>query len=196
VEAEIMNEHDRLLYFYYERLQAVRRAHKHYFALLLLFLGFVWVFYWFKPPDSRANFLGVPLNDRNLLGITPAVSTILLLGLIGSSRAIRPALESLRKAWKSAGGAARLDLEALDNHQNWVDYLMFLWVRPFGEVIYAAAILGTMASTIAVGLTLAPQYKGYVTFLFATYSLLCLAFEGAAAWKWFAERLAVLRHHP
>jgi len=68
-----MDEKEKLIYFYYERSQAVRRAQKHYFALLLTFLGFVWVFYWNKPAASAANFFGMPLSDKSLLGITPGV---------------------------------------------------------------------------------------------------------------------------
>jgi hypothetical protein len=189
-----MDEKEKLIFFYYDHLQAVRRAQKHYLALLLALLGFVWVLYWNRSADSSASLLGMPLSDKSLLGVTPGLSTILLLGLIGSWRAVHPALHLLREAWNSAGGATKLELEAIDSQQNWADYTTFIWGGPFGYFIYAAVLLAVIASTFAVGLTLNPEFKGYSTFLFTTYCLLCLAVQAVASWKWIAERISVSRH--
>ncbi len=189
-----MDEKEKLIYFYYERLQAVRRAQKHYFALLLTFLGFVWAFYWNKPAASAANIFGMPLSDKSLLGITPGVCTLLLLGFVGSSRAVRPALELLRETWNRTGGTTMLELEVIDNHQNWTDYAMFIWARPFGHLFQAAAILGAIASTFAAGLNLNPQFRGYASFLFTAYCLLSVGVQGAACWKWARDKVAVSWH--
>ncbi len=188
-----MDEKEKLIDFTYARLQAARRAQKHYLALLLTLLGFVWVFYWGKPAASPANFLGMPLSDTSLLGVTPGLSTILLLGLIGSLRAAQPALQLLREAWKYAGGAAEPELEEIDNQQNWVDYLRFIWKTPFSDFLHAAVFLAAIASTFGVGLILSPKFKGYAVFLFTSYCLFCLVVQAAASWKWIAERIRISR---
>ncbi len=188
-----MEEKEKLIDFTYSHLQAVRRAQKYYLALLLTFLGFVWVFYWGKPAASSANFLGMPLSDTSLLGVAPGLSTILLLGLIGALRAVPPALQLFREAWKHAGGVAEPELEEIDNHQNWVDYLRFIWKIPFGDFLHAAVFLAAIASTFCVGLVLSPKFKGYAVFLFTSYCLFCLGVQAAASWKWIAERIRISR---
>lgn len=87
-----MSEIEKLIEFYYGSLQAVRRAQKYYLAFLLTLLAFVWVCYWGKPEKvTSVNFLGMPVSETVLLGVAPGISTILLLGLIGCVRAVRPA---------------------------------------------------------------------------------------------------------
>lgn len=188
-----MDEKERLLYFYYERLQAIRRAQKLYFASVLAWLGLVWVFYWNRPAGSPANLLGMPLSDKSMLGITPALTTILLLALVGSLRATPPAVQLFKETWKTAGGPGKLELETIDSHQNWVDYARFIWARPLGDWVHGVTFLGVIASTFAVGLTMNTEFKGYATFLFTAYCLLCLGLQAVATWKWIAEKLGALR---
>ncbi len=186
-----MDANDRL-YFYYQRLVAVRRAQNRYLALLLAFLAFVWIFYWSKPRTAEASFFGMPIFDKSLLGITPALTTLLVLGLVGSQRALNLALQVFQEEWKNAGGPA-VDLIAIDIHQNWVDYITFIWARPLDYMIYAAVLLGVIVSTFSVGLTLGTSFKGYESLLFMTYCILCLGLQAAATWKWTAEKLPILR---
>lgn len=188
-----MDEKEKLVDFYYDRLQSIRRAQKHYLALLLTLLGFVWVFYWGKSGASPASVFGLPISNKSLLGITPGLSTILLLGVVGSLRAAQPALQLFREAWKNSGAATELKPEGINNHQNWVDYLGFIWARPFGYLIHAGVLLAAMASTFAIGVILAPKFKGYSAFLFTAYCLLCLGVQAAATWKWIAERVTISR---
>ncbi len=193
-EAEThLNEKEKLVDFYYGSLQAVRRAEKYYLAFLLALLAFVWVSYWGKPKAGSASFFGMPLSDKSLLGVTPGISTILLLGLMGCMRALEPALQRFKDAWKNAGATAELDLEVIDNHRNWVDYSTFLWSSRFGYLIQGTVVAAALTSTLGVGLILIPEFKGYAAFLFASYCLLCLAAQAAASWKWIAERLATSR---
>src|SRR5258708_15725549 len=125
-----MNETEKLVDFCYSSLQAVRRAQKYYLAFLLALLAFVWVSYWGKPKAGPVSLFGMPLSDNTLLGVTPGISTILLLGLMGCLRAVEPALQRFSHAWMNAGGTVELNLEEIDNHRNWVDYSIFLW-SPF-----------------------------------------------------------------
>lgn len=192
VETRI-NEKQKLVDFYYGSLQGVRRAQKHYLTFLLTILGFVWVSYWGKSKSASASFFGMPLSDKSLLGVTPGISTILLLGLMGCMRALEPALQRFSDAWKKAGATAELELEVIDNHRNWVDYLTYIWPSRFGSLIHGAVIAAVLASTLAVGLILIPEFKGYAAFLFASYCVLCLGAQSAASWKWIAERLATSR---
>lgn len=188
-----MDKEEKLIDFYFGRLQAVRRAQKHYLLLLMVLLGFVWISYWGAPANYSASFFGVPFSYRSLLGITPGLSTILLMGLIGSLRAVRPAAQLLTEAWKNAGAEAELKLEVIDNHQNWIDYLKFIWARPFDHLVQAAVLLAAMASTFAIGLMLGPKFKGYTAVLFTAYCLFCLVVQVAASWKWLAERITISR---
>ncbi|MFQ5663774.1 MAG: hypothetical protein ACE5HL_08080 [Terriglobia bacterium] len=190
-----MDEKEKLIDFYYSRLQAVRRAQKHYLALLLALLGIVWIPYWGGPAAFSASFLGVPITHKSWLGMTPGLSTILLLGLVGSLRALQPALQRFKEAWTKAGTTAKLDLEVIDQHQNWMDYLKNIWAGPFNHLLQGALLLAVMASTFAVGLILGPKMKGEAAFLFTTYSLFCLAAQAAASWKWLAERIRISRRH-
>lgn len=193
-EAETrLDEKGKLVDFYYESLQAVRRAQKHYLAFLLTLLAFVWVSYWGKPKAGSASFFGMPLSDKSLLGVTPGISTILLLGLMGCMRAVEPSLRRFKEAWKNAGATSELDLEGIDNHRSWVDYLTFIWSSRFGSFVHVSIVAAALISTVGVGLILIPEFKGYAAFLFASYCLLCLAAQGAASWKWMAERLAISR---
>jgi hypothetical protein len=193
-EAETrLNEKGKLVDFYYDSLQAVRRAQKYYLAFLLTLLAFVWVSYWGKPKAGSASFFGMPLSDKSLLGVTPGISTILLLGLMGCMRAVELALQRFKDAWKDAGATVELALEEIDNHRTWVDYLTFIWSSRSGSFIHGAVVAAALISTLGVGLILIPEFKGYAAFLFASYCLLCLAVQGAASWKWMAERLAISR---
>ena len=190
-----MNETEKLVDFCYSGLQAVRRAQKYYLAFLLALLAFVWVSYWGKPKAGSVSFFGMPLSDNTLLGVTPGISTILLLGLMGCLRAVEPALQRFRHAWMNAGGTTELNLEVIDNHRNWVDYSTFIWSTLFGYFVYAAVLGAALTSTLAVGLILIPKFKGYDAFFFASYCLLCLAAQAAASWKWIAQRLASSRRN-
>ena len=188
-----INEKEKLIDFCYGSLQAVRRAQKYYLAFLLALLAFVWVSYWGKPKAGSVSFFGISLSDNSLLGVTPGISTILLLGLMGCLRAVELALQRFREAWKNAGATAELDLEVIDNHRNWVDYSTFIWSTLVGYLVHAVVLAAALTSTLAVGLILIPKFKGYDAFFFATYCLLCLAAQAAASWKWIAQRFATSR---
>ncbi len=189
-----MEEKEKLIDFYYSRLQAVRRAQKRYLFWLVALLSFVWIIYWGGPKAFSASFFGVPISHKTLLGVTPGLFTILLLGLVGSFRAVQPTLQRLNTAWKKGGASAELELDVIDNHQNWVDFLKFIWSKPIDHFIQASLLLAGMASTFTIGLILAPKFKGYATLLFTTYCLFCLALQAAATWKWFTERKVISRH--
>lgn len=184
-----MDEKERLVDLHYARVQAVWRDHRNYLALLLALLGFVWASYLGRPAGASANLFGMPIVDKILLGVTPGLSTILLLGLVGSFHATQPALELFKQAWSNAGGATELDIELIKGHESWVDYLGFIWKRPVGHLVRGATLLLVVGSTLAFGLILTPKFKGYSAFLIASYCIFCLAVQAAASWKCLKETM-------
>lgn len=192
-----MDEKEKLIDFYYARLQAVRRARKHYLLFLIALLSVTWILYWGAAETFSAKVFGVSLSRKTLFGITPGFSTLLVLALVGSFRAARPALERLREAFKKDGASSELELEAIDTHQSWVDYVKFIWTGRFDRFLQATVLLGAMASTFTIGLKLATKFTGYATLLFTTYCLFCLAVQVATSWKWFADsNLSSGKHSP
>ena len=192
-----MGEMEKLVEFYYGSLQAVRRAQKYYLAFLLTLLAFVWVCYCGKPEKAASvSLLGMPVTYTMLLGVAPGISTILLLGWMGCQRALQPALHRLQVAWRTAGATSALDLPSIDNHQNWVDYSAGLWSSLFGHIFYGLVLAASIASTLAVGLILVPEFKGYDAFFFASYCFICLGAQLAASWSWIAQRFLTARRSP
>ena len=84
-----------------------------------------------------------------------------------------------------------MNWQALNQHQNWVDYLSSPQARSPASFIYALVLLAALASTLGVGLIITPKLKGYSAFLFASYCLICLGGQAVATWKWAAETLPI-----
>lgn len=200
-----MNETDKLVDIYLGSLQAVRRAQKYYLAILLALLAFVWVGQ-IGAGKSRASISvdtdavsvpapkSVPVSGRNLLEVTPGITTILLLGLVGCLRAAEPALKRFHAAWAAAGGRIEtVGLEAIDTHRSWVDYMTFIWPQRYAFIVHAAVLVAALVSTLSVGLILVPDFKGYGAFLFASYCLACLVVQALAAGKWIFERVSFVQ---
>lgn len=189
-----MNEAEKLVDLYYRSLQAVRRSQKYYAAILLAFLVFVWVgqIGSGKPraaisvdTDSVSVPKSAPVSGKNLLLVTPGISMILLLGLVGCLRAGEPALIRFQDAWSAAGGNREaVGLGAIDTHRSWVDYMTFIWPQRYAFIVHAALLVATLVSTLSVGLILVPEFKGYGAFLVASYCLAALVLQAMAAGKW------------
>jgi len=192
-----MNETEKLVDLYYGSLQAVRRAQKYYLAILLAFLAFVWLGQMGagKPraaisvdTDTVSVPKSAPVAGKNLLEAAPAITTILLLGLVGCLRATEPALKRFQGAWASAGGKPEaVGLAAIDTHRSWVDYMTFIWPQRYAFIVHAAVLVAALVSTLSVGLILVPEFKGYGAFLFASYCLAALVLQCLAAGKWIFE---------
>src|SRR6202158_5962808 len=90
--------------------------------------------------DVTVQLLGISLQTAGVWKITPLVTTLLSLALIGSLNAAGPAWAELRQAFRDLGlQAPRCDpiFYNLDTHKNIFDYFSFLRLPPEGSRQYA-----------------------------------------------------------
>ena len=115
-------------------LLSITNAQRFYLSTLLVFLCLVWG--WVFVGEGEAvtiQLLGVGLKTGGVWKITPLVTTLLSLALIGSINAAGPAWMELKRAFAKCGiTAPRSDpiFYDLDTHKNIFDYLAFLRIRP------------------------------------------------------------------
>ncbi|HXN53898.1 MAG TPA: hypothetical protein VN943_18350 [Candidatus Acidoferrum sp.] len=86
--------------------------------------------------DVTVQLLGISLQTAGVWKITPLVTTLLSLALIGSLNAAGPAWAELRQAFRDLGlQAPRCDpiFYNLDTHKNIFDYFSFLRLPPEGS---------------------------------------------------------------
>ncbi len=118
----------------YENLQSISKAQRFYLSLLLVYLCAVWGWYFVGGGEAvTIQVVGITLKTGGLWIITPAVTTLLALALIGAVNAAGPAWKRLQKA------AAQTSLPELrrglvfyqlDTHKNIFDYFTFLRIHP------------------------------------------------------------------
>jgi hypothetical protein len=117
-------------------LLSISSAQRFYLSTLLVFLSLVWG--WVFVGEGEAvtiQLLGVGLKTGGVWKITPLVSTLLSLALIGSINAAGPAWIELKAAFDECGLTAPRSnpiFYDLDTHKNIFDYFAFLRVRPEG----------------------------------------------------------------
>ena len=130
----------------HSNLQSISSAQRFYLSALLVYLCLVWG--WFFVGGGEAvtiQLLGVGLKTSGVWKITPLVTTLLTLALIGSINAAGPAWAQLRMAFRDCGLIApRCEpiFYDLDTHKNIFDYFAFLRVKPEGSITGAADIDG------------------------------------------------------
>lgn len=136
-----MNEDDRKRLRFelaHANLLSISKAQHFYLSALLVYLCLVWA--WFFVGGGEAvtvQILGVGLRTDGVWKMTPFVTTLLSLALIGSINAAGPAWIALRAAFEDCGlTAPRCEpiFYDLDTHKNIFDYFAFLRIWPEGSL--------------------------------------------------------------
>jgi hypothetical protein len=182
----------------YSNLQSISRAQRLYLTALLLYLCLVWG--WFFVGNREAvslQLLGVMLRTEGFWTITPLVTTLLTLALIGSINAAGPVWKRLREAFSKVGIPApecSVVFYQLDTDKNIFDYFTFLKLHPeklpreerrarfdlwhfLYPSLFAASIYTNYRAWMeAYGIGEAWHHLG-----FQTYALVCLFLQTAYA---------------
>jgi len=119
----------------YQNVQSISKAQRFYLSALLVYLCAVWGWYFVGGRENVSlEVVGITLKTGGLWVITPALTTLLTLALIGSVNAAGPAWVRLKQA--TAGDSILSDLRCglvfyeIDTHKNVFDYFTFLRVHP------------------------------------------------------------------
>jgi hypothetical protein len=119
----------------YQNLQSISRAQRFYLSALLVYLCAVWGWYFVGGGDSvTIQVLGITLKAGGLWVITPAVTTLLTLALIGSVNAAGPSWQRLRESIAHEPTLSHLRsglvFYEVDTNKNIFDYFSFLRIHP------------------------------------------------------------------
>lgn len=118
-----------LLDLYITRFRAICRSQTIYVHTLLLYLAFLWVWQTFEGENALSlGFAGFSMTARSIWPVTPAVVTLLCLGLVGSLNAMGPVWRRLRRTLKDI--EPNLFFTDLDTSSNILDYFALLTVSP------------------------------------------------------------------
>ena len=141
------------------------RAQGQYQMWLVIYLSATWLLYLSKSAKATSvEIFGMRFSEKFWLGLAPGVATILLLGMLGAAIASR------------------------GTRAGWADYVSSLWSAMPAALVHGLIILGALASTITVGLTMTPKFKGNMNFVFTTYCLVCTVLQGWGAWQWYSKK--------
>ena len=111
-------------------LQSISSAQGKYVTALLVYLCFVWaVFVTGSNQTVRLSILGFELNTGGIWSITPFVTMVLTLAVIGSLNAASSAFKEVQKTQEQLlGEVDDISFFCIDTHKNIVDYLGLLQI--------------------------------------------------------------------
>lgn len=128
----------RLFDLAHDNFKSISKAQYFYLSTLLIYLAIVWGWHFTAVSGVvPVQILGIALSTNGLWAITPAVTTALSLGLIGSVNAAGPELKRLKEIsqhldFQVLSGVA---LYNLDTYKNLFDYFTYLRVNPISHPI-------------------------------------------------------------
>jgi hypothetical protein len=114
-------------------VQSISRAQGLYISALLIYLCLAWGPLFTGNEQAVELHLGwLALRVDSIWRVTPFVTLVLTLAVIGTVTAALPASTELREAWQELFGSKHECMFALDTHKNLLDYLARLQLRPWG----------------------------------------------------------------
>lgn len=174
-----------------ESLQAIGKAQGRYVNASLVFLTLLWSVHFTPdviPQGASLEILGLPIGREGLWMVSPAVLTVLSLGLIGTLNAMGPAWGRIERVGRALN--VNFFWADLDVHRNIIDYgvLLRIWPEGAAEPVdppsdptrrhhmsvfsYPALLAGSAATTwIANYAGSTPAVKAYIYACFGVQAL-------------------------
>jgi hypothetical protein len=115
-------------------LQSVSRAQGIHLTALLVYICFVWAMYLTQTGEALIlHVAGLELKMDAVWKITPFVTMVLTLAVVGTLNATVLAYTEINEAGKTLFGSQFGSLFEVDTHKNVTDYLALLQVLPWGK---------------------------------------------------------------
>src|SRR5713226_7410971 len=180
--------------------QSIGKTQKNLLIVLISYLGLVWVYPSSPGGEVNIQILGVGLRPAGFWPVTPAVLTVLSLGLIGAINALAPVWAGLRKTSETL--KLPLEFYDFDTQKNLLDYLTFLTLHPekrletrdpkrrfsLGHFLYPLVLLGALYTTY-YSLRRLPK-----TCFYEAYVITCLFVQAAFSVRIFWRAICRFLH--
>jgi hypothetical protein len=115
-------------------LQSVSRAQGIYLTALLIYICFVWAMYLTRSGEALTLHLAwLELKMDGVWKITPFITMVLTLAVVGTLNATVLAYAEVNDAGKALFGSRFESLFEVDTHKNVIDYLALLQILPWGK---------------------------------------------------------------
>jgi len=111
--------------------QSVSRAQGLYLTALLVYICLVWAM--FLGDVSALHLEGLDLKMEAVWKITPFVTMVLMLAVIGTLNAALTAYTEVKESGSALFGASFGSMFRIDTHKNVIDYLDVLQIVPWGK---------------------------------------------------------------
>jgi len=208
-----MDESNRVAFdLAHANLQSITRAQRFYLSSLLVYLCLVWGWFFVGSGETvTIQMLGATIKTSGFWKITPLVTTLLTLGLIGSINAAGPAWRRLRETLWYLGIASsepRVVFHQLDTHKNIFDYFTYLRLHPekpaqgmrsarfdFRHFLYPSLYAASIYTTYRATREAFTFGDRWLHSGFQIYALVCLGFQIAYSvrpfWRAFCRFLGL-----
>lgn len=114
-----------------KNFQSVGRAQGLYVTALLVFMSLVWIMFFSPTPaPSSFHFSWLELKTEDVWRITPVITLVLTLAIVGTLNAAMTAFKEVQAAGSDVFGEVFVSMFQVDNHKNLMDYLALLQVLP------------------------------------------------------------------
>ncbi len=111
-------------------LQSISRAQGIYLTTLLTYICLVWATY--LTGTGEAHVVGLELKMQAVWQVTPFITMVLILAVIGTLNASLVAWAEANDAGSALFGSRFRSLFEIDTHKNVIDYITLLQIHPRG----------------------------------------------------------------